>query len=168
MGAQAAYERGGAIVGFDGAEFSVDGHHYLSFAAGDTLLLYPPSDDEDGWAYGAVDADADGWAYELVGLWGWLPRCFFEAYSSERESPPPPWCNRVAKWIWDIEIAPRRCDAWPQWIREHGTPSSRAVALPSGHHFAGNVGLDPDGAGALPAAQGSVVCYYCPKGTASS
>ena len=70
--------------------------------------------------------------------------------------------------IWESGGSPCRCDQWPQWIREHGIPSSRAVALPPGDHFAGNVGLDPDGAGALPAAQGSVVSYYCPKGTASS
>ena len=110
VGAQAAYERGGAIVGFDGAEFSVDGHPYLSFAAGATLLLRPTIDDVDGWAYGAVDAGADGWAYEAVGLWGWLPRCFFKAYNSERESPPPPLCNRVAKCIWNSGGAPCRCD----------------------------------------------------------
>ena len=84
VGAQAAYERGGAILGFDGAEFSVDGHPYLSFAAGATLLLWRTIDDGDGWAYGAVDADADGCAYEAVGLWGWFPKHFFKAYISER------------------------------------------------------------------------------------
>ena len=136
-------------MGFDGAEFSVDWHPYLSFAAGATLLLWPTIDDADGWAYGAVDAGADGWAYEAVGLWGWLPRCFFKAYNSERESPPPPLCNRVAKCIWNSDGAPCRCNQWPQWIREHGIPSSRAVALPPGDHFAGNVGLAPLGAAML-------------------
>ena len=84
MGAQAAYEPSGAIVGLDGAEFSVDGHLYLSFAAGATLLLCRTIDDGDGWAYGAVDADADGCAYEAVGLLGWFPNSCFKAYNSER------------------------------------------------------------------------------------
>ena len=84
MGAQAAYERGGAILGFDGDEFSVDGHPYLSFAAGATLLLWRTIDDGDGWAYGAVDADADGCAYEAVGLWGWFPKSFFKANNIKR------------------------------------------------------------------------------------
>ena len=64
----------------------------------------------------------------------------------ERESPPPPLCNRVAKCIWDSGGAPCRCDEWPQWVREHGIPSTRAVALPPGYHFAGNVCLDPGSA----------------------
>ena len=79
VGAQAAYERGRAIVSFDGAEFSVDGHLYLSFAAGATLLLKPTIHDEDGWAFGAVDADD-----KKIREWGWLPRCYFETYTRER------------------------------------------------------------------------------------
>ena len=70
--------------------------------------------------------------------------------------------------MWDIEIAPCRCDEWPQWIREHGIPSSRAVALPIGDHFAGNVGLDSDGAAMMFAQKGTPVSYYRPSGTASS
>ena len=81
VGAQAAYERGRAIVSFDGAEFSVDGHLYLSFAAGATLLLKPTIHDEDGWAFGAVDADD-----KRLREWGWLPRCFFEAYTCGADS----------------------------------------------------------------------------------
>jgi hypothetical protein len=81
VGAQAAYERGRAIVSFDGADFSVDGHLYLSFAAGATLLLKPTIHDEDGWAFGAVDADDN-----RLREWGWLPRSFFEAYTREASS----------------------------------------------------------------------------------
>ena len=84
VGAQAAYGRGEAILGFDGDEFSVDGHPYLSFAAGATLLLWRTIEDGEGWAYGAGDADADGCSYEAVGLWGWFPKSFFEPYNSER------------------------------------------------------------------------------------
>lgn len=79
VGAQAAYERGRAIESFDGAEFSVDGHLYVPFAAGATLLMKPTIHDEDGCAIGAVDADD-----KRLREWGWLPRCYFEAYTRER------------------------------------------------------------------------------------
>ena len=58
------------------------GTFYLPFAAGATLLLKPTIHDEDGWAFGAVDSDD-----KRLRAWGWLPRCFFKAYNSERESP---------------------------------------------------------------------------------
>ena len=90
------------------------------------------------------------------------------AFGPATNAPPPPLCNRVADCIWKSGGSQCCCEQWPQWIHSHGFPSSRAVALAPGDHFAGDAGLDPLGASTLSAQKGTTVSYFRPSGTASS